>query len=84
MTDLDFYLVWSNQKGQWWRPFRRGYTSIIEEAGRYDHAEAVSIVRDATVDGRIVHERTDPVSGTAYTSFDEVLVLAPESTPRFA
>lgn len=77
---LPLFLVWSNQHAAWWRPARRGYTTIIEEAGRYDRGEAEAIVKDATLDGRLQHSRVDPVTGLAYTSFDEVLVLAPEST----
>jgi hypothetical protein len=71
------YLVWSNQHGAWWRPNRRGYTSAIEEAGRYTLDEAQRIVANATLDGRLVRERTDPITGTAYTCLDEVAVLAP-------
>lgn len=80
-TDPDaLYLIWSNQKGQWWRPNRRGYTTIIEEAGRYSHDDAVHIVHDATVGWKLQHQRTNPVTGEEYVSYDEVLVLAPEST----
>ncbi len=74
------YLIWSNQKGMWWRDNRRGYTQFIEEAGRYALAlvEAVAIVTGATLGGRLVHKRTDPVTGREYESYDEVMVLAPE------
>lgn len=75
------FLIWSNQKGMWWRADRRGYTQFIEEAGRYPVAEAAAIVADATCDGQLVHERTDPVTGRGYESYDEVMVLAPESRP---
>jgi hypothetical protein len=74
------FLVWSNQHAMWWRPGKSGYTQVIEEAGRYLRAEAEKIVAPATCDGLLRHERTDPVTGAAYVSFDEVLVLAPEST----
>ena len=81
MTDEpNLFLIWSNQKGMWWRPDRRGYTAIIDEAGRYPRNEAERIVRDATVDWQIRHERINPVTGESYVSFDEVLVLAPECT----
>ncbi|WIM97812.1 hypothetical protein ACTOB_001366 [Actinoplanes oblitus] len=79
MTEIDSYLVWSNQKTMWWRPRNSGYTQYIEEAGRYTRAEAEEIVRKATVDGQLKHWRTDPVSGAKYWSFDEVLVAAPEA-----
>jgi hypothetical protein len=76
---VDQWLVWSNQRGMWWRADHRGYTQQIEEAGRYPRVEAEEIVRKATVDGQLKHWRTDPVSGVGYWSFDEVLVAAPES-----
>lgn len=75
MTD---YLIWSNQHGLWWRAAKRGYTDNIEEAGRYDVAEAKDIVAVATVNGQIKHQRVDPVTGQAYEQYDEVMVLAPE------
>lgn len=80
MSSEDLFLVWSNQHAMWWRPNRAGYTQVIEEAGRYPRAEAERIIASATCDGALRHERTDPVTGAAYVSFDEVLVLAPEST----
>lgn len=80
MTDEEFYLVWSNQRGMWWRPRHSGYTQYIEEAGRYLRPEAEKIVARATCDGLLTHHRTDPVTGESYVSYDEALVLAPEST----
>lgn len=73
------FLVWSNQHAQWWRPAERGYTAIIEEAGRYSRAEAERIVAKATLDGYLAHERTNPITGEGYVALDEVMVLAPES-----
>lgn len=80
MSNEDLFLIWSNQHGMWWRPGKSGYTQVIEEAGRYPRAEAEKIVASATCDGQLRHDRTDPVTGAAYVSFDEVLVPAPEST----
>ena len=73
------YLVWSNQHGMWWRPAGRGYTKQIEEAGRYTRVNAEAIVKDATLDGRLTHRRTNPLTGAEYSSVDEVMVPAPES-----
>lgn len=73
------YLIWSNQKTMWWRAEERGYTQYIEEAGRYPLAEAEKVVAGATVDGKLVHPRTDPVTGRAYDGLDEWVVLAPGS-----
>lgn len=78
-NEIDSYLVWSNQKGMWWRADRRGYTQIIDEAGRYTRAEAEDIVKSATLDGKLKHRRADPVTGVEYVSFDEVMVSAPEA-----
>ena len=37
------YLVWSNEHRAWWAPGERGYTRIIERAGRYTRADALTI-----------------------------------------
>jgi hypothetical protein len=74
----DSYLIWSNQHGMWWRPRRSGYTQIIEEAGRYAAEEARLIVALATCNWQLERERTDPVTGEAYVSYDEVAVPAPQ------
>jgi hypothetical protein len=79
---MSAYLIWSNQKTMWWRASRSGYTPVIEEAGHYTRAEAEEIVRSSTCDGQLKHHREDPVSGAAYVSFDEVMVLAPEAAIR--
>lgn len=72
------YLIWSNQHQQWWRPDHRGYTGYIEEAGRYERAEADRIVAGATCDGLLTITRTNPVTGTNYPQLSEVVVQAPE------
>lgn len=73
------FLIWSNQKGMWWRPNERGYTPIIDEAGRYDRDAAEKIVSRATLDGMLTHRCVDPVTGVERSICDEVMVLAPES-----
>lgn len=78
------YLIWSNQRQAWWRPGGAGYTLAIEEAGRYGTEWAQRIIRDATVDGQLVHTRTNPVTGDEYQQLDEALVLAPESEVELA
>lgn len=74
-------LIWSNQHGQWWRPGGRGYTAHIHEAGRYPLDAARRIVADSTCEGRLLIDRTDPVTGETYEELDEVIVPAPEVTP---
>lgn len=39
----ELYLVWSNEHRAWWAPLRRGYTTDIERAGRYERSEAIRI-----------------------------------------
>jgi hypothetical protein len=34
------YLIWSEKHGAWWRPYARGYTMRIVEAGRYTKERA--------------------------------------------
>jgi hypothetical protein len=79
MTEPLDCLVWSNQRGMWWRPARRGYTGIIDEAGRYTRTEAGAIVADATCNGKLTHQAVDPISGQVRTIMDEVIVPAPEA-----
>jgi hypothetical protein len=75
------YLVWSNEHQAWWRGGHRGYTSSIEEAGRYERSDAEGIVAGATLDGLLTVRRTDPVTGIEYSQHSEVMVLAPEDIP---
>jgi hypothetical protein len=72
------WLVWSNQRGMWWRANHSGYTQFIEEAGRYSRVEAEQIVRQATCDGLLKKDRVNPITGETYASYDEHLVAAPE------
>lgn len=58
------WLVWSNEHGKWWKPGGRGYTSTIEEAGRYVRAAADRIVAESNYAPHIKNE---------------IAVLAPEA-----
>jgi hypothetical protein len=57
------WLIWSNEHGRWWRPAQAGYTSLIEQAGRYPRSVADMIIRDSNWGGNI----------------NEMAVLAPEA-----
>lgn len=46
-TMRENWLVWSLEHEAWWKPARRGYTTIKSEAGRYTFTEAEDIVRMA-------------------------------------
>lgn len=76
IRDRSKFLIWSNQRGMWWRPNERGYTQILEEAGVYSRADAERIISGATIDGQLVYDRTDPISGRRYQCCDEVAVPA--------
>lgn len=39
----DAYLVWSNEHGAWWRANSAGYTTLLNQAGRYGRDEAINI-----------------------------------------
>ena len=39
------YMIWSNEHRAWWRPGRRGYTTLTVSAGRYSAAEADAILK---------------------------------------
>src|SRR3954468_9899002 len=72
------WLIWSNQHGMWWAPDERGYTRVIDEAGRYSELVAARIVSGATCDGQLYEQRIHPHTGQLYRRYDEVMVLAPE------
>jgi hypothetical protein len=74
------YVIWSNEHAAWWGPDERGYTSIVEEAGRYDLAQARAIIDKATVGGLL--PKVPRGSYLRYGTVDtvnEVLMMAPES-----
>lgn len=56
---MDYYLIWSEEHGRWWRPGERGYTDRIVEAGIYSKARADAICANANVGGRF-HEIAIP------------------------
>lgn len=43
------WLIWSNEHAGWWKPLRKGYTKLREEAGRYTYREALEIVSGANI-----------------------------------
>lgn len=71
------WLIWSNQHRMWWGPRHCGYTPQIEEAGRYTEAEARDAVAEATCDWQLSDEGRDPITGSPYVSYDEVMVRCP-------
>jgi len=75
------FLIWSNEHAMWWRANQCGYTQYIEEAGRYERAEAAGIVRRASLDGQLGVRRHDPVTGHTNLCMPEVMVSAPEEIP---
>jgi hypothetical protein len=75
------FVIWSNEHRAWWRPTESGYTTVIEEAGRYERVAAEAIVARATCDGLLTYRGTDPYTGREYSMTSEVLLLAPEDTP---
>ena len=43
------YLIWSNEHRAWWGQNSCGYTTRIEDAGRYSRTEAMEICRGANI-----------------------------------
>ena len=69
----EIWLIYSREHNAWWRPKAAGYTSHIENAGRYTYDEAIS--RAAVRDGG----KPDPDRGVS-----EVVFLAPEAASAMA
>jgi len=70
------YLIWSNEHAMWWGPDERGYTGVIEAAGRYTREAAERICRDASVGGQLTVTRTSTF-GVRLDVPPEVAVPAP-------
>ena len=84
MTDDGrLWLVWSNEHGAWWRGDGRGYTRVLNEAGRWSKDMADDIVDQATQGGRVTVTR-ETWAGTAVEVPPEVAVPAPEEPGRGA
>ncbi len=43
------YIIFSIERGMWWKPNQFGYTGRLEEAGRYTREEAEKICEDANL-----------------------------------
>jgi len=43
------FVIWSYEHSAWWSPARQGYTSHLDQAGRYDQDEAGQIVTDSVL-----------------------------------
>jgi hypothetical protein len=67
MTTAPQYLIWSNEHGRWWKPWERGYTCVLSEAGRYPLKRATEICENANI---AIPEGAEP---------SEVLIPAPEA-----
>lgn len=67
---MNEYLIWSIEHTAWWAPARLGYTTDLQQAGRYTHADAAQIVKQANGDARACHECMIPV---AYLGLPPVL-----------
>lgn len=66
LTKDVWYLIWSNEHGAWWMPDNDGYTTDIDDAGRYSKNEANRVVLNSMMYG--------PKFDGQYT---EVAVVAP-------
>jgi hypothetical protein len=75
------YLIWSNQHRAWWAPAECGYTTVLEAAGRYSHADAAKIVAGATLDGTLRRQYWVAERGAAVEALDEWMVAAPPAGP---
>ena len=69
------YLIWSNEHQLWWRPGSMGYTSSVDEAGRYERQEALDIASGSR-DGWFYGEAPPEIA------ISETDVLAHERQPE--
>ena len=49
MMDDDLYVIWSIEHTAWWAPGECGYTTSLQDAGRYPRARAAQIVARANL-----------------------------------
>ena len=77
----DRVLIWSPEKGMWWRAERCGYTPNRNEAGVYDRPQAEQIVAGSRGrNGRIEEINKSYLGDGAYVDFDGfALVLTTEN-----
>jgi len=47
------FIIWSKEHNGYWKSDAKGYTNVIDNAGRYDIDEAVQICVDANAYGSI-------------------------------
>jgi hypothetical protein len=50
-NDPVVYLLWSGKHEAWWAPYARGYTTAVENAGRYTRDQAVQHVVQSALCG---------------------------------
>jgi len=71
-------LLWSNKRGGWWRGNRHGYTTLIEQAGRFSRVDAERAVRNSSLHGQLTHREIDNLTGVEHAVPPTVIVPAPE------
>lgn len=45
------YLMWSQSHGAWWKPDARGYTTVLDDAGRFTETDAVRYTVASSLSG---------------------------------
>lgn len=84
------WVIWSNQHGLWWAGNGASYTDTFEMAGRYSTEDALAIVRNSSVEGRVLIHRDGircapevaiPLFGGAYPYAEAEHLLKPAHTP---
>lgn len=54
MMKTDFtFLLWGMNRNEWWKPGGMGYTSNVDEAGRFTREAALAEVVNASFSGRV-------------------------------
>lgn len=56
---MNEFLIWSLEHTAWWAPDKMGYTTVLQQAGRYTRNQADEILEDANI--VMFHECKIPV-----------------------
>jgi len=70
--EMEHWLIWSNEHKAFWGVAHRGYTNVLDHAGRYNFLEALAICQRANIpSGNSGYPQQDRIP-------DEIMCPSPE------